>query len=148
MKIQNVKGVRSGEKSNPGDFGEIRGFPRVHSAESVSSVELDPATAALSLGVTEARQPGPMDVLTQYLESFVTWDSVAWTDGAKPKMRALQKQLLEKGLTLDGNEKQSVLDAITIIEGDFTLRMRLEQHHMMDNQIMSAAPPQAGGNNA
>ena len=119
------------------DGGEIHpvGVPQLVPNVSVSLLE--PPEAAASFNPTLRRIKSGIEPLTQFLGVALTAGNPAWTGDPVPKMRALQKKLLEQGMALSGDQRSVLLSAIAVVEGNIQLRLRLYQHHMAELQLAS-----------
>ena len=119
------------------DGGEIHpvGVPPLVANISVSGLE--PIEAAASFNPTLRRIKSGIEPLTQFLGVALTAGNPAWTGDPVPKMRALQKKLLEQGMALSGEKRGVMLSAIAVVEGNIQLRLRLYQHHMAELQLVS-----------
>ena len=119
------------------DGGEIHpvGVPVLVANVSVSALE--PTEAAASFNPATRRVKSGIEPLTQFLGVALTSGNPAWTGDPVPKMRALQKKLLEQGMALSGERRGVMLSAISVVEGNIQLRLRLYQHHMAELQIVN-----------
>ena len=117
------------------DGGEIHpvGIPRL--VENVSVSLLEPNEAAASFNPALRRIKSGIEPLTQLLGVALTAGNPAWTGDPVPKMRALQKKLLEQGMALADDKRGVLLSAISVVEGNIQLRLRLYQHHMSELQL-------------
>lgn len=128
----NIKSTPGIGPTLPGtsDGGEIHpvGVPSVQRGVSISS--LDAIDAIASFAVGKRLNPNGIDPLTSLLGIALTAGSPAWTGDPVPKMRALQKCLLEFGLQCSEPLRVAQLAGISVIERNIQLRLRLQQLHM------------------
>ena len=135
MSAVNRTGPANGGLPQTLDGGEIHpiGVPVILANVSVSA--LAPTEAAASFNPTSRRIKSGIEPLTQFLGIALTSGNPAWTGDPVPKMRALQKKLLEQGMALSGEPRGVMLSAISVVEENIQLRLRLYQHHMAELQL-------------
>ncbi|GAA4016706.1 hypothetical protein [Actimicrobium antarcticum] len=132
--IVRTGGPGSGQPINV-EGGEIHpvGLPTPIANVSVSLLEA--REAAASVHVTTRETQSAIAPLTTLLGLALTAGSPAWRGDPIPKMRALQKKLLERGMQVEGEERDHALAAISVVEKNIQLRLRLHQLHMSDLQL-------------
>ena len=137
MSTINRTGSLGGSAPLMPDGGEIHpvGVPVLIPNVSVSALE--PTEAAASFNPSTRRIKSGIEPLTQFLGVALTAGNPAWTGDPVPKMRALQKKLLEQGMALSGESRGVLLSAISVVEGNIQLRRRLYQHHMAEQQLIT-----------
>jgi hypothetical protein len=109
--------------------------------QNVSVSLLAPTDAAASFNLHIRHTASAILPLTQMLGVALTAGSPAWTGDPVPKMRALQKKLLEQGMQCTGAARGVALAAISVVEKNIQLRLRLHQLHMSDLQLISEREP-------
>jgi hypothetical protein len=136
MSAINRTGPAIGSPQIGSDGGEIHpvGVPALVANVSVSLLE--PNEAAASFNLTTRRAARGVEPLTNLLGIGLTAGSPAWSGDPVPKMRALQKKLLEQGMQLAGEQRTTSLTAIAVVEKNIQLRLRLHQLHMSDLQLV------------
>lgn len=138
MSMQVNSGIRREAREFSGDVAEIQSIGRPRSLELVSAANLHFAEAAKSLNQTGGGSSGLLEPLTTFLGESLTSANSAWTGNPVPRMRALQKVLVGHGIGLPDGERDSALQAITVIEKSIQLRLRLQQLRMIDHEIAQA----------
>lgn len=140
MNIRVNSGVHRGTREYAGDIGDIQNLERTSPLEPVSGATLHPADAAKSLKQAAGGTSGLLEALTGFLGETLTSGNPAWSGDPVPRMRALQKALVEHGLTLPEGEREPALQAISVVENSVQLRLRLQQHRMFEYEIIQTPP--------
>jgi len=114
---------------SPG-LGELGGIIQ-NEAAPVMRAQLRPGEEAASLPPPPSPQ-GAMIPLTRYLGTVLTVANPAWTGDPVPRMRALQKSLVEHSLKLADTDRSELMAAINVVESAVQLRLRFQQMRMSD----------------
>jgi hypothetical protein len=123
-----------------GDIAEIRDLSQPKPVTPVSRTSLAPMDEAASVpNPGHWAAPSGISPLTRYLGPMLTVASPAWAGDPVPRMRSLQKKLVEHSLTLESAERPACLAAISVVETAVRLRLRLQQMRM--NQLESNIQP-------
>lgn len=126
----------AGSASQPAlDSGEIFTASTPLSLPNLSASQLKEYEREVSINLAGRWVGRGVETLTTSLGLPLTAGSVAWSGDPVPKMRALQKKFLEYGMTCDGEERERALAAISVVEKNVQLRLRLHQLHMSDLQL-------------
>jgi hypothetical protein len=120
------------------DVGEIQSLEKALPPQSVSTAELNPGAASVSLPLLHNEVPSAIEPLTRYLGPDLTVGNPAWTGDPVPKLRGLQRSLIEHSLTLDESERGTCLTALTIVEKAVGYRLRLQQLQMTELDVIYA----------
>lgn len=123
---------RQGSGFSP-NLGELGGIPR-EEAGPVMRAQLLPGEDAASLPPPVVQQ-GAMIPMTRMLGPILTAANPAWVGDPVPRMRALQKKLVEHSLTLDEGDRSALMAAINVVEGAVQLRLRLQQMRMSEAEM-------------
>ncbi|MEB0136389.1 hypothetical protein QN362_13685 [Actimicrobium sp. CCC2.4] len=136
MSISRTSG--SGGASQPAlDSGEIFTPGPPLSLPNLSASQLIEVERKVSINLAGRWAGRGVEVLTTLLGLPLTAGSVAWSGDPVPKMRALQKKFLEHGMACEGAQRERALAAISVVEKNIHLRLRLHQLHMSDLQLAS-----------
>ncbi|MGH8807030.1 MAG: hypothetical protein ACREX0_04025 [Noviherbaspirillum sp.] len=121
--------------------GEI--FNLAHQPTAIWSGDLQAIDEAASLPSEDAIPPGPIAPLTKFLGPELTVSNPVWGEHSVPRMRALQKKLVEFSLTLEESDRAECMAAISQVESAVQLRLRLEQMRMieLEESLISSADP-------
>jgi hypothetical protein len=92
-----------------------------------------------------ARASSAIEPLNVMLGAALTAGNPAWCGYPVPRMRALQKKLLEHGMQSTGAERDTALAGITVVEKNIRLRLRLEQLVMQEDQGQNNGERTAAG---
>lgn len=111
-----------------GEFGDVSPVTPV----SVTTRQLMPGELQASLPAIHEQVHTVSTCLRQALGPYLTNANPAWTSGAVPRMRALQRRLLSFALSQPEDERMPVLEGINIVESAIGFRLRLAQ---MDMQV-------------
>ncbi len=114
-------------------FGELGGIPREERGP-VMREQLLPGEEAASLPPVVVAQ-GPLVPLTRFLGPLLTVANPAWSGDPIPRMRALQKSLVEHSLALEKGDRSELMAAINVVEGAVQLRLRLQQMRMSEAEM-------------
>jgi hypothetical protein len=123
-----------------GEVGEIVGNVRQEPIMRISRAELSPREQAISLPPTVMATPSPIAPLTRFLGPLLTVANPAWSGDPVPRMRGLQKRLVEHSLTVPESERSACMAAITVVEMAVQLRLRYQQMYM--NEVEMAIKPE------
>lgn len=123
---------RGGGGFSPG-FGELGGIPR-EEVGSVMRAQLLPGEEAASLPPIQVAQ-GPVVSLTRFLGPLLTVANPAWSGDPVPRMRSLQKSLVERSLELKEGDRSELMEAINVVECAVQLRLRLQQMRMSEAEM-------------
>ena len=136
MSTVHVPGVgRQGGTGFSEDVGEIVSVPQQEPITSVSRAQLLPGEEAASLRPLNAKLPSQIASLTRFLGPHLTVANPAWCGDPVPRMRALQKRLVEHSLTLPGSERAPCMRAISVVEKAVQLRLRYQQMYMNEFEM-------------
>jgi hypothetical protein len=124
-------GVRSAGNT-PVDVADIysRGGEEVQ--ELKGRGDLRPAEQAVSLPPPATATPGPHEPLTRFLGPLLTVANPAWSGNPVPRLRALQKKLVERSLALDQDDRRECMAALSVVETAVQLRLRFQQMRMTE----------------
>lgn len=114
------------------DVGEIQSLEAAPPSAAISGAELHPGEAAASLFQSCETMPAAIEPLTKFLGSALTFANPAWSGDPVPRMRGLQKTLVEHALTLKEGARGDCLNAITVVERAVQLRLRFQQLRMTE----------------
>lgn len=117
---------------NP-NLGELGGIPQEERVP-VMRQQLLPGEEAISLPTAPVAQ-GPLTSLTSFLGPILTVANPAWSGDPVPRMRALQKALVEQSLALPDNDRTELMQAINVVESAVQLRLRLQQMRMSEAEM-------------
>lgn len=104
------------------DFGEIQSLPEGPLEPKLRS-QLKEAEEQLSITRTEL-QPRLSATLNTVLGLRLTVDNPVWVGDPIPGLRALQKKLVERSLTLEGEERSQCMTSISLVEKAVQMRLR------------------------
>jgi len=123
------------------EFGEIQNLPETTAAElrPLSLLETEEADASIPDSGIGAREFEP---LTAILGSRLTWGNPVWSGDPIPRLRALQKKLVEYSLSLEEDDRRDCLNAISLVELAIQLRLRWLQMKRSDAEKDVIEPPQ------
>ncbi|MFC7518739.1 hypothetical protein ACFQUU_27380 [Herbaspirillum sp. GCM10030257] len=125
------------------DVGEIHTTGGVDVLQPMLRELLSPEQQALSLPQRDSTTT-TLAPLTRFLGPALTVANPVWSGDPVPRMRALQKILIERALALPEAERTEYLAAISVIDRDVQLRLRLQQMYMSDAE-MHTQPEKAEG---
>jgi hypothetical protein len=137
MKTEATKRVsraRSRIVELPEDDGGIAGVAAVDSPTLVSRLALSEEDEEVSLPSMENGGNLAIAPLTRFLGPQLTVASPAWSADPVPRMRALQKKLVEHSLTLAPNDRTECMEALRIVENAVQLRLRFQQMRMSEDE--------------
>lgn len=117
------------------DVGEINSLPQAPTSGPVSRAHLLPGEEAASLPLPSAAPPSAISPLTRFLGPLLTVANPVWTNEGLPRMRRLQKKLVEHSLTLPEEDRSDCMAAISVVENAVQLRLRLQQMRMSDAEM-------------
>ncbi|WP_155835195.1 hypothetical protein [Herbaspirillum sp. RV1423] len=122
------------DRSGLTDVGELAEIPRFESAEPIfkSRPFLLPGEEEASLPEADYPIDPTLATLKQMLGARLTVDSQAWVGDPIPRMRALQKKMIEFSLTQDESERGPCMDAIRIVDLAVRWRLRWQQMRRSD----------------
>ncbi|HWW05965.1 hypothetical protein [Collimonas sp.] len=113
------------------EFGEIQNLSEVSPALK-SRTYLLPQEEAASLPPPLIITAPAMLLLNRMLGARLTFDNPAWSGDPLPRMRALQRKLIEQSLTRPPGDRTECMDAIRLVEQAVQLRMRWQQMRKSD----------------
>lgn len=116
------------------DGGEIISYPEAPVNKVILRESLSPAEVAVSLPPS-ASPESPIAVLTKFFGPVLTVANPAWGGEPIPRMRALQKKIIEYSLTQDEGDRKECMEAISLVERAVQLRLRYQQMHMSDEEM-------------
>lgn len=124
---------RNGGSYTP-DFNDLGGVALAPQS-SVMRDQLLPGELEASLPSRFDQPQGAVAPLTRFLGALLTvanpvW--VGWKGDPVPRMRALQKALVERALELPEGEREPLLAAIRVVDWAVQLRLRLQQMRMTE----------------
>jgi hypothetical protein len=114
----------------PTDVGEIHSVPTQNPAQPVVREQLLPEEEAVSLPRQSPTATNPVAPLNQYLGPALTVANPVWSGDPVPRMRGLQKTLVEHSLTLEESDRSECMAAISVVETGVQLRLRFQQMRM------------------
>ncbi|RJF96886.1 hypothetical protein D3870_21155 [Noviherbaspirillum cavernae] len=129
MSVSSVS--RVGRNGYGADVGEIHTADGVDLPQPILRELLSPEQQALSLPQRDTTSIA-LAPLTRFLGPALTVANPVWTGDPVPRMRALQKILIEHALALPEAERPECLAAISVIDRNVQLRLRLQQMYMSD----------------
>ncbi len=121
------------------DAGEIHSVAGQLPRRQVAGAELLPEQAAVSLAPPASATPAPLAALTRLLGPLLTVASPAWCGDPVPRMRALQKRLVEHSLGLAEDDRGGCMAAMMVVEQAVQLRLRLQQMRSSEAELALAA---------
>lgn len=124
------------------DTGEIYSFTPQKPTASVLRNQLLPGEEAASVPPLFGIVTNTIAPLTRFLGPLFTVANPAWTGDPVPRMRKLQKRLVEYALTLDESDRSECMAAIMVVEGDVKLRLRLQQMRMTEAEMEIQQKPE------
>jgi hypothetical protein len=124
-------GVRTGGDPTV-DVADIYSHGGEDAQELKGLVDLLPAEKALSLPPPAGAAPGPHEPLTRFLGPLLTVANPAWSGDPVPRLRALQKMLVERSLALDKDDRRECMAALSVVETAVQLRLRFQQMRMTE----------------
>ena len=136
--LSNVQTSRATRSSGPGlqnDVGEIRSLEQPMPVEAISGGELYPGEAAASLVQPSSAMDSGITALTSFLGTLLTVANPAWMGDPIPKMRGLQRRLIEHSLNQEEGRRHTCLAAISVVENAVQLRLRFQQMRMTDAEM-------------
>lgn len=114
------------------DFGEIQSIPEGPIEPKLRS-QLKEAEEQLSITRTEL-PPRLSAALNAVLGLRLTVDNPVWAGDPIPGLRALQKRLVERSLTLEGDDRSECMTSISLVERAVRLRLRWLQMQRTDEE--------------
>ena len=128
-------GIDRSRGTDVGDAGDIQSLPKIAAvAQVVARANLLPEEEAISLPATAA-EPLLIRLLSRLLGAKLTVDNPVWSGDPVPRMRALQKKLVEQALLLPEDDRAACLAAISLVEKAVQLRMRWQQMRKSDAEF-------------
>jgi hypothetical protein len=112
------------------DVGELDNLQLETSFVPISRIQLLPGEEAASLLAPSTATPYATAALTRFLGPVLTVANPAWSGDPVPRMRMLQKRLVEHSLTLPEDDRSECMGAIMVVEKAVKLRLRLQQMEM------------------
>lgn len=113
------------------EFGEVGSLPETPPALKSNSYLLPQAEAA-SLPPSEISVAPAIVLLNRMLGASLTFDNPAWSGDPVPRMRVLQRKLIESSLTMAPSERTACMDAIRLVEQAVGMRLRWQQMRKSD----------------
>ncbi len=113
------------------DAGDIHGASAQPARARIVRVELLPEEQAISLPAAVAAG-GPIAPLTRLLGPLLTVANPAWSGDPLPRLRALQKCLVEHALGQEPDQRGACMEAMVVVESAVLLRLRLQQMRRSD----------------
>jgi hypothetical protein len=120
-----------------GDLGEIQSVPSQTPVQPMGREQLRPEQEAVSLPQQPTRAPSTLAPLNQFLGASLTSANPVWSGDPVPKLRGLQKVLVEHSLTLEQSDRSDCMAAITVVESAVRMRLRFQQMHMDEGDLES-----------
>jgi hypothetical protein len=120
------------------DVGEIHTLPQESLARPVVRLDLLPEEERASLPQQFATADSTIEPLNRFLGPALTFANPVWTGDPVPRLRGLQKKLVEHSLTLDQSDRSECMAAISVVETAVQLRLRLQQMRMTEEEAESA----------
>ena len=134
MSSSKISGRRVGYSDLLVDAGDGVGQINTESA-AVAKYHLLPGEEAASLPQTSLDEQSTMAPLTRFMGASLTFANPVWGGEPIPRMRSLQKKMIEHSLTLETEDRRECLDAITVVENDVQWRLRFQQMRMSDDEM-------------
>lgn len=119
----------------PADVGEIHTYHTETPAQPLARPLLLPAEEALSLPPPASSLPNPIAPLTRFLGPLLTVANPVWSGDPIPRLRALQKKLVEHSLMQPEGERGIFMTGISLVENAVRLRLRFQQMRMNDVEM-------------
>jgi hypothetical protein len=123
-----------------GDIGEIQSLPAQTPIQPLGREQLRPEEEAVSLPQQQTRAPSTIAPLNQFLGAALTTANPVWSGDPIPRMRGLQKVLVEHSLTLEQSDRSESMAAIQVVETAVKLRLRFQQMHMNEGDMETTRP--------
>lgn len=124
----------------PTDVGEIQSLPAQNPAQPIGRGQLLPEEEAVSLPPQSPETASPIAPLNRFLGPMLTVANPVWTGDPVPRMRGLQKTLVEHSLTLEQSDRSECMAAISVVESAVQLRLRFQQMRMSEADMDDAKP--------
>lgn len=121
--------------SKPADVGEIHTYSTETPAQALARPLLLPAEEALSLPAPAASIPTTIAPLTRFLGPLLTVANPVWSGDPVPRMRGLQKKLVEHSLMVPEGRRGDFMAGISVVENAVRLRLRFQQMHMNEVEM-------------
>ena len=122
------------DRVHPLDVGELAEIHSVGNANPILKARPDllPGEEEASLPPLEVQSDPTLVSLKQLLGERLTSGNAAWSGDPIPRMRALQKKLIEHSLTLEQADRMPCMDAIRVVELAVQWRLRWQQMRRSD----------------
>lgn len=114
----------------PGDVGEIQSLPPQTQSQPLARDQLRPEEEAASLPQQPTKAPSTIAPLSRFLGPTLTSANPVWHGDPVPRMRGLQKVLVEHSLTLEQSDRAECMAAISVVETAVRMRLRFQQMRM------------------
>jgi hypothetical protein len=134
MRTVSTSGVGRSRALDVAEFTEIQSLPETLPALRSRPLLL-PEEVAISL--PEPDNPVPIEILllNRMLGPKLTADNPVWSGDPVPRLRGLQKKLIEHSLALPEDDRSECMDAISLVEKAVQLRLRWLQMRRSDAEI-------------
>lgn len=120
-----------------GELGEIQSTPSQTKIQPLGRDQLRPEQEAVSLPQQPTRAPSTFAPLNQFLGTALTSANPVWGADPVPRMRGLQKVLVEHSLTLEQSDRSECMAAISVVETAVKMRLRFQQMRMDEGDLES-----------
>jgi hypothetical protein len=118
--------------TTPADVADIYSSGGDEAQQLTGRADLGPADQAASLPPPPTATPGPHESLTRFLGPLLTAANPAWSGDPVPRLRGLQKKLVEHSLVLDQDDRAECMAALSVVESAVQLRLRYQQMRMSE----------------
>lgn len=129
MSVSLSQGVGRAGAGYSGDVADIPNAGDQSFQHPVLREQLSPEQQVLSLPQRDASRP-MVAPLTRHLGPQLTVANPVWIGDPIPRLRGLQKLLIEHSLATPEADRPEFMDAISVVERAVQLRLRLQQMHM------------------
>jgi hypothetical protein len=116
------------------EYADIHSIPLPQAPQRARPTLL-PEEAAVSLPEPDNVPTVEIQMLNRMLGPALTVENPVWSGDPIPRMRALQKALVEHSLSLPEGDRSDCLDAITLVEKAVQLRLRWLQMRRSDAEL-------------
>jgi hypothetical protein len=127
----NVRGVPGAGPVDAGEVGEIKSVGRQELVPKALP-ELLPQEADASMPSLEDQVDRKIALLNRAIGLRLSVNNPVWTGDPVPRMRALQKRIIEYSLGLEQPQRQPAMEAVRVVEQAVQLRLRWQQMQRSD----------------
>jgi hypothetical protein len=126
--------IRRAPTQEVAEYADIHSIPLPQAPQRARPTLL-PEEAAVSLPEPDNVPTVEIQLLNQMLGSALTVENPVWSGDPIPRMRALQKALIEHALSLPEDDRSDCLDAVSLVEKAVQLRLRWLQMRRSDAEL-------------